>query len=375
MKQPDKRATFLLLRAPLLVLVIVMLLAGGWAALQRAGWQLPMLRPTLVGMHGPLMLGGLFGTLISLERAVAVTAFSRQRWVYLAPALSACGGLLLIAVGSHLSARLLLLAGSVGLVVIYGYTSAVRRYWSLHTLILGAGAIMWAWGNVLWVAGQPLYVVIHSWIAFLVLTIVGERLELSRVRRLTPLVERLLVVSLLLYMGGALFSVVSLEIAMRIAGSGQVLIGLWLLRFDVAGRSVRQTGLTRYIAVCLLVGYVWLALGGILAIVFGTVYGGFQYDAVLHAVLVGFVFSMVFGHAPLIIPALTDRPLAFRPVFYAPLVLLHVSLLLREYSNLTLNFAGRQWAGMINAVAVILFMGLIVYHVVFNSSVADQQKA
>jgi hypothetical protein len=373
----NKAASLPSLRIPLFGLVILMMLAGGWAALQRAGWPLPALRPTLIGLHGPLMMGGLFGTLISLERAVAVAALAgtKWHWSYLAPAFSAGGGLLLILIGAEPLTKLGLLLGSIGLTLVYIYTATVRRYWSLHTGIMCAGAALWAAGNLLWLVGQPIYVVVHGWIAFLVLTIVGERLELSRVRQLTPRTERLLIGGIGVYCLGLILVVIWLDTAIRLAGLGQLLVALWLLRFDIAERSIRQSGLTRYIAACLLAGYVWLAIGGCLGIVIGAAYAGFYYDAVIHAVLAGFVFSMVFGHAPLIIPALTDRQIAYHPLFYGVLGLLHVSVLLREYSDLIASFEGRKWAGLINAAAVILFIFLMIYGVARPSKSARLQAA
>lgn len=355
-------------------LVVLLLLTGGWAALLRAGWSLPALRPTLIGMHGPLMMGGLFGTLIALERAVAVASLTRRKWhwSYLAPALGACGGLLLILVGAETLTKLCLLASSVLLAWVYAYTATTRHYWSLHTGIMLVGAVAWVGGNVLWFLGYPLYILVHGWIAFLVLTIVGERLELSRVRRLTQWDERLLVGSVSVYVLGVLLTVVSLDIAVRAAGFGQLLIALWLLRFDIAGHSVRQAGLTRYIAVCLLTGYIWLIAAGVLGMVSGAVYAGFHYDAVIHAVLAGFIFSMIFGHAPLIIPALVGHQISYSATFYLPLVLLHFSVLLREYSDLTLAFEGRKWAGMTSAVAVVLFMLLMVYRVMYQRRATRQ---
>jgi hypothetical protein len=255
------------------------------------------------------MIGGLFGTLISLERAVAVAALAQKRWhwSYGAPVLSASGGVILVFIGAHPAAQLLLTTSSVLLLFIYAHTATVRHYWSLHTIILCAGAAAWVGGNLLWFAGQPLYVVVHSWMAFLVLTIIGERLELSRVRKLMLTIERMRAVSVGVYGAGILLVPIVFDVGVRLAGLGQILIALWLLRFDIAGISIRRTGLTRYIATCLLTGYIWLAVGGGLAILSGAVYGGFLYDAVIHAVVVGFILSMVFGHAPIIIPALTGR--------------------------------------------------------------------
>jgi hypothetical protein len=76
----------------------------------------------------------------------------------------------------------------------------------------------------------------------------------------------------------------------------------------------------------------------------------------LHAIFVGFVLSMIFGHAPIVFPAVLWVPLAYHRTFYVPLVLLHLSLLLRVGSDLTGWWAGRQWGGLLNAVAILLFL-------------------
>lgn len=357
-------------------LVGLLLISGGWAALLRAGWSLPALRPTLIGMHGPLMMGGLFGTLIALERAAAIASLNRIKWhwSYLAPALGACGGVLLILLGAESLTKWCLLGSSAILSWVYGYTTTKFHYWTLHTAIMLGGAIAWAGGNLLWLMGYPLYMVVHWWIAFLVLTIVGERLELSRVRRLTRRAEYMLLIGLGIYGAGVLLSIVSLDFGVRIVGTGQILNALWLLRFDIAGRSVRQSGITRYIAVCLLMGYIWLGAAGVLSIASGAVAAGFNYDAVIHATLAGFIFSMVFGHALLIIPALIGRGFSYSAVFYLPLVLLHFSVLLREYSDLAQAFDGRKWAGMLNAAAIMLFILFVIYRVIHQYQASFRAK-
>jgi hypothetical protein len=152
-----------------------------------------------------------------------------------------------------------------------------------------------------------------------------------------------------------------------------VAMALWLLRFDIARYTIRKTGLTRFIAWCLLVGYSWLGVGGLLALVFGGVTAGFRYDAIHHAVFVGFVISMIFGHAPLIFPAVTGRPLPFRPIFYTHLSLLQLSLLLRVGGDLMPWLAGRQWGGLLNAAAIVLFIANTVWAMriaAYQSSVA-----
>ena len=139
------------------------------------------------------------------------------------------------------------------------------------------------------------------------------------------------------------------------AGVGLLALALWMLRFDIAGRTVRQRGLPRYIAVCLLVGYVWLAVGGLLALAFGPVLAGPGYDALLHSLFLGCVMSMIFGHAPIIVPIVLRRAVAFRPTLYAPLAVLHLSLLLRVTADLLGSPAGQQWGGLLNVAAILFF--------------------
>ena len=74
---------------PFLFLAILGLLAALWAGLMRLGWQLPALTPSLALAHGPLMISGFLGTLITLERAVAM----QKKWMYLPPLLSGLGWL------------------------------------------------------------------------------------------------------------------------------------------------------------------------------------------------------------------------------------------------------------------------------------------
>jgi hypothetical protein len=129
-----------------------------------------------------------------------------------------------------------------------------------------------------------------------------------------------------------------------------------LLRQDIARRTVRQDGLPRFIAICLLSGYLWLGVSGIFAVLFGGVMVGPIYDAMLHALFLGFAVAMIFGHAPIIFPALLNRPVPFRQGFYVHLGLLHVSLLLRMGGDLAAWWPGRQWGGLFNAIAFLVFL-------------------
>jgi hypothetical protein len=346
-------------RAPLVALGIFALLAAMWGGLLRLGWNFPPLDPSLAGVHGPLMVSGFLGTLISMERAVAL----RARWPFAAPVLTALGGLVLITGISVAGGALLITLGSLGLVVIFAVI--VRRQPALFTVTMALGAILWLIGNVVWLVGLPIFRVVLWWAGFLILTIVGERLELSRLLRLSRTSERLFflaVAVLVIGMGidayeGIVLPAAGTAFGIRIAGIGMIALAGWLLRYDIARRTVRQQGLTRFIALCLLSGYLWLGLGGLLRLAApGAVVSGPYYDAMLHTVFLGFVMSMIFGHAPIILPAVLGRAMSFQPTFYLHLVLLHLSLALRIVGDLGAGLTVRQWGGMLNVIAILAFL-------------------
>jgi hypothetical protein len=345
-------------RFPLMALALLALLAAMWGGLLRLGWRLPPLQPRLLIAHGPLMVSGFLGTLIGLERAVALSAPIKtgvnRRWMYAGPLASGLGTLLLIVGVPGWPGPLLMTLGSVGLLVIF--MVIIRQQLALYTVTMGLGALAWLVGNCLWLIGWPTHRVVLWWAAFLVLTVAGERLELARILRPSraSFVAFLIVTSLFLI--GIVTSAFAYDLGIRLAGLGMIGLALWLLRYDVARHTVRKTGLPRFIAVCLLSGYVWLAAGGLMGVVFGGVAAGPRYDATLHAVFLGFVVSMIFGHAPIVFPAVLGVPLAYHPSFYLPLVLLHLSLMLRVVGDLALWWTGRQLGGLLNAVAILLFL-------------------
>jgi hypothetical protein len=336
------------------------LLMGMWAGLQRLGWVLPTFNDALAGLHGALMMSGFLGALISLERAVALNGlYPAMRWVYLAPALAGLGGVLLIVGTPNIIGISLILAGSVGLVCIFGVI--VKKQPSLDHILMGVGALLWLMGNGLWWLGMPIYKIAPWWVAFLLFTIAGERLELGRAFLLQPMPRRLLAFILSIYALGLCISLWQFELGLQIVGVAIFSTGLWMLRFDVARRTIHKHGLTRFIAACLLMGHVWLVVAGALWLVFAAQFtAGFAYDAMLHSLLVGFVFSMIFGHAPVIVPGVLGKSFAYSSVFYVPLVVLHLSLVLRLIASAQFDPILRMWAGLINELAIVMYVALTV---------------
>jgi hypothetical protein len=155
---------------------------------------------------------------------------------------------------------------------------------------------------------------------------------------------------------GARFSSTLFDSGLRLFGGSAAAIGLWLLSNDMARLAWKRPGLSRFMAVSLLAGYVWLTISGFLSALSGAVVAGERYDAVLHTFFLGFVFSMIFAHGPVILPAVLGRPLEFHPVFYVPLVLLHGGLAFRLAGDLIGVSWARPWGGLLNAAAIVLFL-------------------
>ena len=311
------------LRLPLLALGFVSLVSGVAGGLARLSvLDVP---GTAIALHGPLMVSAFFGTVISLERAVALD----RPWAYTAPLAAGLAGVFLLLGLLVPGFALMVLAAAVFLAT---NVIVVRRQPSLETATLLAGAAAWLAGNVMLFEGRA---AVPWWIAFFALTIGGERLELSRYLKRGPWVRR----AFALLVGLLVLS----PLAPRALGVVLVLLAAWLVVFDLARVTIRQERLPRYVAACLLAGYFWLGLAGaLIALATG-------YDAALHALFVGFVFSMVFGHAPVILPAVLRVRFPYHPVLYLPLGLLHASLAVRVLVSTPLGAWG-------NALAIAVFI-------------------
>ncbi len=324
------------------------LMTGAW----RLGWALPV--GDWAVFHGPLLVCGFFGTVIALERAIAFGSPGG----FLAPFATALGGGALI-LGAPSLGFLGLGAGSVaflGLALLVAW-----RQREAFTALLALGALAWATGTLAWiVGGSDIARVAPLWAAFLLLTIAGERLELSRFLKPWRWRTPTLIPPVILVGVGAVLALVPslpLDWGWRVFGLGALLLVGWSLINDVARRTILQPGLPRYVAVCLLLGYGWLGIAGGFALVSGTIFS----DIVLHGLFLGFAFSMVFGHAPVILPAVLGVRLPFRRLFYLPPILLVLSLGTRMMGSIPNFDFLRHWGGALNAATILIFLALVLY--------------
>ena len=248
------------LRAAFLFGVALLLVTGIIGGLLRAGVAVPLPRNSAwpgqaVLAHAFLMTCGFLGTAIGIERAVAI----KDRFAFAAPGASALAGLAMLA-GLPSLAAWLAVAAAVAFIAVN--VVVVERQRAPHTILLLTGAAAWLVGNLLQVLGTHSAAVIPWWFAFLILTIAAERLEMTRLMRRRPGAAETLYVCL----GALLLSSATFALSPVWGGIayGASLLGLagWMIVFDIARRTITAHGLTRYMAICLLLGYGWLAVTG-----------------------------------------------------------------------------------------------------------------
>ena len=304
-------------------------------------------------IHGVLMVVGFLGTLIAMERAVAL----RQPLGYLAPALLGIGGLLLLTPLPLLLGQLFLIEGALAFLLVYCFLwrrshDAVVMVQLLGSVQLLIAALTWLFAPIPWL--------LPHFVGFLVLTITAERVELARLH-MPRSGENILVLAAAALTLAMLTAVFWPDVAIRAAALVILAFTFWLVRHDVAGKFIRGAGLPRFSAAALLGGYFWLGVAASIWLLGGYQYEGYVYDAVVHSVMLGFAMSMIMAHAPIILPAVLRRPLPYRSAMWAPLGLLHLGLVIRIFAgDLPARALPWQIGGTLNVAAVLLFLVIAV---------------
>lgn len=330
------------------------LLAGLDAALLLLGLPAPVTTERLPVVHGVLLVLGFVGTVIALERAVAL----RTRWGFVAPGLLGAGAPALLSPAPLVVGQVLLVAGCAALCAVY--VPLWRRQHDDAVLVQLIGALLATAGALLWLGGVGVADVLPWLACFVVATIAGERLELARIAFLGRGAGMILWVCWALAVG-CVASLLWPGAGYAILGAAVLALCGWLAVHDVARRTIRSTGLARYMAACLLAAYAWLAVAGAVWLLGGRQDTGAGYDAVIHAVFLGFTISMIMAHAPVILPAVLRIRLPYTPLMYGPAALLHVGLVVRlGLGDARGLAAAHQVGGVLNVVALLAFVALMV---------------
>ena len=337
--------------------VLILLLAGAsllaglnFAAVRLGAWA-PVDSTELALRHGIIMVFGFLGTAIGLERAVS----AQKLWGYAAPMLSGAGALLAafgaprLVCGTSMSLGMLTLCGLYGLFL--------HRQWAGATTIELAGAVSALGAIVLWTSGWEVPAIVGFVLMFPVLTIIGERLELARIEFTRPGREHLVLGLVALIVATLPFTLFTPAVAFTVLGFLLAALTLAMFTFDVARKTLRATGQAQFMAAAMLTGYGWLLTGALIWTLGGNVQAGFLYETLIHSITLGFTLSMIFAHAPIIIPAIAHRSIPLHPVLWVALALLHLGLIIRFVFGAARQIAFLwQWGGALNIMTTLLFV-------------------
>lgn len=331
----------ILKRFPFVLLALMCLIFGFLTGLNRIGWSI--FASPATAHHGAIMIGGFLGTLIALEKLIPL----KNRILFLVPVLSG-GSLVLFLLNFPYAAMTMLLCASFFLCCIFAFYLYKHR--ELQYVMMLLGAISWFIGNTLLLTKKMYPLSFPWWLGFILFVIIGERLEITKFLPVTGKQKSVVFFFLLLYFISCLVSFHG--IGNIISGVALIGISVWLLRYDIIRISISKTLLTKYVAMALLCGYVALMLCGIFFI---TMKGSLlAYDALIHTFFLGFTFSMIFAHGPIILPGvlgISVKP--YHKIFYVWLILLQVSWLVRVYADVRHYYDLRSYTGLVSMTAIL----------------------
>jgi hypothetical protein len=335
-------------RALFAAFAFINLVIGVLAGFGRLGLSLPL--SYAVVNHGAVMVGGFLGTLITLEKVIPL----KRRTLLIIPALS---GLSILPLSNvmFITGAILLIAASAGLVIVY--LIYLSRHRALYLYIMFGGAVCWLIGNGVLLHGRFFPAAFPWWMGFLLFTIVGERLELSKFLPVSKLIRSFLLVCVVLVVAGLVIPFHAF--GSYVAGAGMMGIAVWLMRFDMVAISLKK-GLTRFIGYALMGGYCALMLEGVFLLALPDL--PFAYDIIVHTFFLGFVFSMIFAHGPIILPGVLGVSVKpYHPFLYVPLILLVTSVVLRIIAGMNLlAYEFRITSAWITASAMVLYFVTLV---------------
>ena len=330
-------------RIPFILLAFICLIVGLGAGLTRMGWQ--SLIPNTAPHHGAIMIGGFLGTLISLEKIIPL----KRKFLFIIPALSALS-IVCFVTNFVVYGYICLLAASTGLSIVFLLYLLKEK--NATYLLMFAGAQCWLIGNIKLLTTLFYPAAIPWWMAFALLVITSERLELMKflpVTRTNKIVFYVAVSTFLIGCGISFHGPGSI-----VAGAALIVISIWLLRYDLVGITIKKRGLTRYVGWTLMSGYFALMMTGLFLLIFDA--EPYAYDLLIHVFFIGFVFSMIFAHGPIILPGvlgISTKP--YTSLFYLWAATLTVSIIFRISGSIVYDDEIKKYSGLMSAFSILSY--------------------
>lgn len=337
---------------PVVFFAFASMIIGVLAGLARIGWDLPFY--AIVPTHGAIMVGGFLGTLIALEKVIPL----KKRYLYAIPVLSGLSVVSFLFGLAHIG-YILLIAASTGLCIVFLIYLITNP--SLIYAMMLCGAACWLTGNILLFNTNFYPLALPWWMAFILSIICSERIELMKFLPVTQGNKNFFAVFLLIFIGACTQSFHGT--GSIVSGTTLAVICIWLLKFDIIGVSIKKQGLTRFVAVALLTGYFALLLTSLFLLLFNL--QPLYYDVIVHLFFIGFVFSMIFAHGPIILPGVLGVSVKpYSRLLYLWLAMIHVSLAMRVIANIMLLMEIRKISGMLTGAAILGYFATMAFLVI-----------
>ncbi len=271
---------------------------GVWRISLTRGFVLPSIPETLPP-HGNVMVGAFLGTLIIFERMFALPV----KWLIWVP--YAWG---LSALTMHLDFFGFKI---LNLVALFGW--GIHRFIAYKTFknffnplveFISYIALSVALFHENGLAGSVESAL--SGLSFAIAVIGVERIELTLgfQRKSAKLVYASLIIYLLLSILNSLFYVVPIQvigIALVFVGIGMIYNdSVIIMTFRGAEFGVAKTELHKFSRQALIIAYIWLLFSGISIILWDLIQSVAK-DIVFHSIGLGFIFTMILSHAPIVL--------------------------------------------------------------------------
>lgn len=328
----------------LLVAVVLPVLLGTYTGLGRAGVQH---RFVAADLHAVIMVFGVVGTLVALERAATLG----QRWAALAPALSVVA--VMVAPGARTAGAVLVVGA--GVLTLAVHLASVQGQWQPPAVLLGLALLAWVAGAAAWLAGlgpvrpAPLFAV------FAVLAVSAACIQESSVEPPVPKGDRAIVVGSSLIAGGGALAVVRPSIGLVGGGLGLIGLAVSLARHARRRGWFPRSDVEHFARTCRRLGHAWLGVAGTMWIAMGAgASGPLLRDAMIHALFLGFVTSMLMAW----VAGPPSLRLPFTRLMWVPLTALHLSVAVRVAADLAGSVGWRETALHGNVAALVGFVVL-----------------
>jgi hypothetical protein len=323
------------IRRIIILISLFSLLVGLTAGITRAG-EFNLLF-YINQYHFLIMIGSFLGTLITLERVVTI----ENKVFHYLPLLNG-SSLIFFLLNEPEIANLMLVLGGLILTLIFLYFLFSHND-LVHWLFLLSG-IAYTLGMLVFYLDKDLFLSVRLLEMFLLITIIAERLELSKFIGISNFKKYILLLFLIL-------SGFFLKINEIAYGVSIILIALWLMQNDIARINIKKSEPFRFRGIALMFGYFWLLING-LTIVFPK-YS--TYDLQIHSFFLGFVMNMIFAHITIILPAVLKVKIKENYFLnYTVLITFQIVLILRFLSTILFGSSFPHLA-LVNAIVLLLF--------------------